>query len=405
MNKSWNIRTLLVILIFFLIAAGCAKRQDIKAEEIRQRAARSFDDLKTEETGQVKSFFPNKGKKTDAGKQVKPEHLIETGKAAPGERPAWVDGDSAEYPSSFYLTGVGCGADLQTARNRARAEIARIFYSNIESRTRTYQKYLKTSSGNKSNTKESFDIGDITRVSTQKVLSGVRIAQIYHETGKKPCFYALAILDRSRSEEILVSKINKYDQEIQGLVINAQQENDKLVKIKHLKGAADKYMLREACNAELQIVSTSGKVIPSKANFSEIQNELSAILMKDFLIAVKVAGNRADDVKEALVEGLNREGFSVCDNPFRASVIVDVDVKIQPIERGTPRWKNVKWKVFARLIDHVTGAGFGSVSKKGREGHLSLQQAEDRAVQAIRKSLTTDITKDITDYIFTRNNN
>ena len=102
MNKFWNIHTLLVILIFFLIAAGCAKKQDIKAEEIRQRAARSFDDLKTEETGQVKSFFPNKDKKTDAGKQIKPEHLIETGKAAPGERPAWVDGDSAEYPSSFY---------------------------------------------------------------------------------------------------------------------------------------------------------------------------------------------------------------------------------------------------------------------------------------------------------------
>ena len=405
MNKSWNIPALLFILFFFLIVTGCAKRQDIKAEEIRQRAARSFDDLKAEETGQAKSLSPNKSRKPDAGKHVKPDALIETGKAASGERPAWLDGDSAEYPSSFYLTGVGCGADPQTAGNRARAEIARIFHSDIDSRTRTYQQYLKTTSGDKSNTKESFDIGDDTKVSTHKVLSGVRIAQTYHETGKEPCFYALAVLDRSRSEEILINKINKYDQEIQGLVINARQENDKLVKIKRLKGAAGKCALREAGNAELQIISPTGKGIPSKVNCSEIQNELAAILMRDFLIAVKVRGNRADDVKEALVEGLNQEGFSVCDNPDRANVIVKVDVSIKPIDRETPRWKNVKWKVFANLTDRLTGARFGSVGKSGREGHITLPQAEDRAVQTIRKSLTTDIAKDVTDYIFTRKDN
>ncbi|NNK86594.1 MAG: hypothetical protein HKO91_13695, partial [Desulfobacterales bacterium] len=45
---------------------------------------------------------------------------------------------------------------------------------------------------------------------------------------------------------------------------------------------------------------------------------------------------------------------------------------------------------------------FGSIKKTGKEGHLNLTQAEERAVRKIRKILATDIADDITKYIYSQ---
>ena len=43
-------------------------------------------------------------------------------------RPDWTEsGKSNEYPASRYLTGIGTAADLGTAKDRARANLAKIF--------------------------------------------------------------------------------------------------------------------------------------------------------------------------------------------------------------------------------------------------------------------------------------
>jgi hypothetical protein len=54
------------------------------------------------------------------------------------------------------------------------------------------------------------------------------------------------------------------------------------------------------------------------------------------------------------------------------------------------------------MVDKEGGAVFGSVSKTGREGHLNLQQAENRAVRKIRKALTTEITEKMRRYIYSQ---
>ena len=46
---------------------------------------------------------------------------------AVGARPDWLDGRHPEYPRERYLVGVGDAEALDGARDRARAEIARVF--------------------------------------------------------------------------------------------------------------------------------------------------------------------------------------------------------------------------------------------------------------------------------------
>ncbi|MEE8300671.1 MAG: LPP20 family lipoprotein, partial [Desulfatiglandales bacterium] len=193
---------LLLVLILPLVMIGCASKQEIPAEAIRERADRAFDDLRAEETGEKAP--PRERKKPSVQSDRKKREAVRVTK---GKRPDWIDGESIQYPSSRYLTGVGYDPDRKSSEDKARAEIAKIFFSKIDSRTRSYQDYLQITSKGKSKTRETFSIEEITKVSTQKVLSGVRISSVYQDTGSEPIFYALAVLDRDQSAKILRDKI------------------------------------------------------------------------------------------------------------------------------------------------------------------------------------------------------
>jgi len=384
-----------------LIVAGCSTRQRTHEEEIRGRSSMAFDELKAEEGVEESAAYSNEIKQKRRSDLIK----VEKNKALhvkQGKRPDWIDKQSELYPSSIYLTGVGYGSDRQSAEDKARSEIAKIFYSNIHSRTSSFQKYLQTTSENKENVTERFDIEEITKVSTRKVLSGVRIVQVFQQTKPDNIFYALAVLDRNQSATILKYQLQELDIEIRRLINNAEKEEDKLTKIKILKEAIQQYMLREAYDAEFRIVNKSGKGVPSNNSFNEIKSRLKTILLRDFLIFLSVKGDRAEEIHEALIEGLNRQGFSISEDFNRASVVARGNVEIRPIEFGTQEWKYVRWRVYFDLIDQKGGAIFGSVSKTGRDGHVSLSQAEDRAVLKVKKLLTADIADDMTRYIFSQ---
>jgi hypothetical protein len=383
------------------MAAGCAaEKQEIPTEEIRGRAGRAFDDVHKEETGErgvpeggTSSIRPLEKPQQEKGSAVQ---------VTKSTRPEWVDGESIQYPSSQYLTGVGYDADRKTSEDKARAEIAKIFVSEIRSRTKSYQDYLQITSSGTSEKEETFSIQEITDVSTNKVLSGVRIAQVYREPGPRNLYYALAVLDRDQSGTILRERILKLDSEIEVLLETARGEHDLLTKIKHLKQSIGKHAMREAYNTELRIVSQAGKGISSAIDFTEIKSELEAILLRDFLIGVSVTGNRADEIQDALVQGLNQEGFSISEDLTAAHVLIRGAIELRPLGRGGGEWKYVRWQAHFDMVDKGGGSVFGSVTKTGREGHLSLQQAENRAVREIRGTLITEIAGEMRKYIFSQ---
>jgi hypothetical protein len=388
---------LLLVLILALVMIGCASKQELPTEAIRERADQAFDDLRAEEIGEKAP--PQEGKKASVQSDKEKREAVQVTK---GKRPDWIDGESIQYPSSRYLTGVGYDPDRKSSEDKARAEIAKIFYSKIDSRTRSYQDYLQITSKGKSRTRETFSIEEITKVSTQKVLSGVRVSSVYQDTGSEPIFYALAVLDRDQSAKILRDKIQQLDQGIKGLLNRAEGEEDMLAKVKYLKQSIQTHVLREACDAELRIVSPSGEGISSPTHFTEIKSRLESILLRDFLIGVSVKGSRAVEIQEALVQGLNQQGFSIGEDLSSAKVLVRGAVEIKVLDRGTPEWKYVQWRTHFELVDKRGDSIFGSVNKTGREGHRSLPQAENRAVRKIRKALTTVIAEEMRQYIFSQ---
>jgi hypothetical protein len=400
--------TILILcgLMALLLIVGCktaTRAPDAEsASDVRGRADTAFDDLAQQEAGQGgASPAPKKGSKT-----MEPAATAPPARVSTGDRPAWVSGSDKAYPITHYLTGVGLGGDRTTAEDHARAEIAKIFYSNVEANTRTYQGYFQRSEGGKDTVVESYDIKDITRVSTQKVLSGIRIAEVYDAksaTGDQgAAIYALAVLDRLHSQQMLTAKIESIDHEIQGLLAAAEAENDDLFKVKDLKGAMQKHVLREAYNTELRIVSPRGQGLSPKTDFLEIKDRLAHILLENFQVALDIRGDRAAEISAALTEGLNREGFAVGDDPNQVDVLVNGVVEIEPAKRGSSQWEYVRWQTRLMLVDLKSEATFGTINASGREGHLNRSEAEERAVMAMRKELAGQVAEKMTQFIFNR---
>jgi len=100
----------------------------------------AFDGLKAEEGGEKSTAYSNEDKQSRYPDPIEVEKNRSL-QVKQGKKPDWTDKESELYPASMYLTGVGYGPDRQSAEDNARSEIAKIFYSDIHSRTSTFQEY------------------------------------------------------------------------------------------------------------------------------------------------------------------------------------------------------------------------------------------------------------------------
>lgn len=317
--------------------------------------------------------------------------------------PAWIESPERVYPIGQYISGVGSGRDRITAEDRARAEIAKTFHSHVTSATRVYEAYTQTSTAGKTRSSDQISIQDMTHVSTQSILSGVRIAEVSRDTSRgEPTYYALAVLDRRQSRVMLGEKIQRLDTQILSLVRQAEQEPQTLAKIKHYKAALREYISREVYNAELSVVDPSGKGLAPTIGFEKIQDPLSDLLRNALFIAIAVSGDNAREIQQTLAGALTQKGFSITQDRNRCNVLVRGVVEIKPIDRRSDRWKFVRWNTHFNLIDKSKGTTFWAAHNTGREGHKTIAQAQQRAVMKIEKKIGSSIAEQMTQFIFSR---
>ena len=195
-------------------------------------------------------------------------------------------------------------------------------------------------------------------------------------------------------------QIQELDRQIQHWLAEVETMDDTFLKVKLLKRSLTSFLQRQLYDAELRIVHPEGRGIPPQADFTDIHTTLSKTLLRGFWIGVFIEGNRADEIRQALVEAFNQKGFAVISDTQKAHVLARGTARIAPIDQGASEWKFVRWKVNINLIDQNGGAAFGSVTKTGKEGHLSFPQAEERAVQKIQKTLAPDLAEQLTRFIY-----
>jgi len=67
---------------------------------------------------------------------------------------------------------------------------------------------------------------------------------------------------------------------------------------------------------------------------------------------------------------------------------------------ASPPTRFVRWSAAFDLTDRATQQVIGSVTRQGREGHLSAPEADARALRAAGQEVTDEIGRQIAEFIF-----
>jgi len=323
-----------------------------------------------------------------------------TGKGKPG----WVDGRSADYPSSQYLTGVGQAATRSNAEDQAYAAVARIFKAEVAAQAKDWESYWVVENHGVSNAERRLTIDNVTKVSTDKVLENVRIADVWYDSESR-VYYALSVMNRPQAEASLMEKVAALDRTIDTDVTESRQAIDKLAKVRALRRAGRNLVLREVYNTDLRVIRPSGQGTPSAYQVNELSGELEQFLATNLVLAVQVSGDHAEPVGRALAEGLIREGLRVTtkmegEEGGAPELIVRGTVRLFPIEVRDPHFKYVRWCSDFEVVEPGTRRVVGATAHGGREGHLTEREATAKTLRVMQQELSSDVAKAIAAHIF-----
>ncbi len=322
------------------------------------------------------------------------------GKAKPG----WVDGASTEYPPAQYLIGVGQADNRNGASDQAYAAVARIFKAEVAAQAKDWESYLLVETRGSSNTERRLTLDTVTKVSTDKVLENVRIMDTWYDTNKG-LHYALAAMNRPQAETSLMERMGTLDRTVDADVTEARQTTDKLAKVRNLRRAVRNLVLREAYNADLRVIRTSGQGTAPAYRVNELSNELDQFLSTNLVLAVHVVGDHSEPIQRALTEGLIREGLHVTTatgsgEGAAPELLVRGIARLWPIEVRDPQFKYVRWCSDFDVVEVAAQRVVGAVSRGGKEGHLTEREATAKALRVIQQEFSSDLAKAIAAHIF-----
>jgi hypothetical protein len=193
--------------------------------------------------------------------------------ACAGGGPEWLDGSPEAYPRDRYLVGVGSGTDLDAARDRARAEIARSLEVHVEDEVLDRTESTSLAEGDPSVRTVVEQVSIETRTTTEADLEGVRIAELWSDPATQQV-YALAVLDRESAGRVLLLEMAECDTEVEGHLADARVEVDSLTRVRALVQAVRTSRERDVFASRARVVVAREAVSDERGRTAELEREL-----------------------------------------------------------------------------------------------------------------------------------
>lgn len=328
--------------------------------------------------------------------------------------PAWIDGKDPKYSSAQYVVGVGKGPDKKAADLDARAEISRVFESNVASVAKDFQSAASTVNGSgKGVSVETQNSSQYTEVTTKKTLSAIELKEHAVDGGTH---YTLALLDRQQCINSLTEQIEALDSKIDGSLSRAES-GDEIAKFKGYGSALNLMDEREGLNAMLRVCDKSGKGIPAKMSIGDIAAKFDEA-SGNLKIGIDLQGSGSARVKDCLMESLGQKGYqlvelAVEDEDQEESESDDEEGANKPCDlilRGRLKSEKageiagsqmVRTDFVLKLVNPKTKKVLRTVTANRKEGRPSIKAAASLSAYKICQKEMPNVVKEI-DKIFKR---
>jgi hypothetical protein len=222
------------------------------------------------------------------------------GCASAPSAPDWVNGKSAKYPDNQYLVGRGQAGTQEDARNRARADLAKILEVGVSAKSTDVTSY---SSGPAGGTESQVSRSITTR--TDQIVRGIQIPETWQDPQTKS-YYALAVLPRTQAAMGLRADIDRLDAATSGYVAQARSAPDLLAQVAAASRALDSQRERDGVQRTLQVIDVTGQGVPSEQNGGQLAADLAALLKR---VRMKPQAPGSQELERMLSAALSSAGF------------------------------------------------------------------------------------------------
>jgi hypothetical protein len=211
-----------------------------------------------------------------------------------------VNGKSAKYPDNQYLVGRGQAGVQEDARNRARADLAKILEVGVSAKSSDVTSY---SSGPAGGTESQVSRSITTR--TDQIVRGIQIPETWQDPQAKS-YYALAVLPRTQAAMGLRADIDRLDAATRGYVAQARGAPDLLAQVAAASRALDSQRERDGVQRTLQVIDVTGQGVPPEQNSGQLAADLAALLKR---VRMKPQAPASQELERMLSAALSSAGF------------------------------------------------------------------------------------------------
>lgn len=273
--------------------------------------------------------------------------------------PAWVSGNSPDYPKAAFLSGVGEGSTQEKAADKARAEIAKIF--SLEIKAETSASASEVSSGGKSTFSQ--EVSEDVKTYTARIVDGVEIPRTWKSDSGT--HYALAVLDRGHSMKVIGDKIADGDNEFADLAERLAKTEGKFSRIRIALKLVGLGKSRRRYNADYRFLNPEGRGIDAPANAPEV---LSAARrsVSSVTVQVEVEGVNSERVRTRFIDALTVYGLRVTEKGGRApDVLVSAVGDGRRLRADNLTWFNAEGSLRVKMSYGATGEVITSFEESG----------------------------------------
>ena len=339
-------------------------------------------------------------------------HFLST----PAPTPA--NGQGVKYPPDRFLEGVGQANSRERAEEQAYIAIAAALRARVMVHGRDRESFVTRDGGSGARSTHRIDMDRWVEVSPDS--EDVRIVETWRDE-KTGTHFARAVMNLDKAGANLREHIRELDREIIHHVKQSRGQgrlNGSLQHIKHLHKAIRALGLRKTHIADLWVIKPTAAHWNAPYEIPKLRSELSRLLAERLVIAVEVMGDEAELVRRAVIEGLVREGLPVTADrlelPQQASrlqtdggevgggpaLVVRGKVEVWPAVIPDPVFTFARWCADFAVVEMNTHRVIGALSRSGKEGHLTFDDAKRRALSAMQPILAAAIAEAVADYIY-----
>jgi hypothetical protein len=301
--------------------------------------------------------------------------------------PEWLTVEPAEYPAERYLIGRGQGETAGLARDRARADLAKVFEVAVRESSSDSLQWLQGSVGEDGlQTSISRDI----HLQTSQIVNGVEIVQTWRsENGGD--YHALAVLDRLQAGNRLRAEIAALDAETARNIARARNEEALPEKISAAYNALYAQLQRHHPQKMLRIVDGTGMGVPPKYALAELKSDFETLLDR-WRIGLAVGKDELGGTSDLLAGALGNAGIRHLADGTQAEYLLRADVDSDKFTAGDG-WHWVRGTLRVSLLETGSGNVIGSHQWPYKSSALQSAMAEVRARDELADLLAQDLLK------------